>query len=469
MRRALAALGLFVLACGCGLPLASGAPPVEARLVGAQSQCRPAFPDQGGWSGGDVASSAVLPGGDGRSSVWIFGDSFVDRHAAASPSEASGASSLRALPAARRYPFAHHALAVSRCEADGTWRIEFATDRRFFEPDPTADWVLQVEHETGASPYYWPISVAAVGDALYVALLRVAPAPPRGPFALPFNLVGVDLARITDATRPPQAWTIAIAPLSSRGDLLPATSLVATRDHLYAFATLDLGEGGDERATSRSPRGLTRLPLDALAAWPQARQHTAAGGTSAQSTESARSAGDAGDAESVHPRDAREGAFELESKLEILLRDGSWQSRAEVARARILMADDASEMSVHYDPEHRAWLAVYSDPTREAGGGPADTVWLRAAARLEGPWSRPRALYRMPELARPDGPPPGEPFCYAAKAHPELAPAGRLLVTYVCNLFASRADEIPAVLERLRATPALYRPRVVELPVPALR
>lgn len=429
-------MGLVVAAVGCGRSLPPRVASFESQRVGSQAECRPSFPDQGGWLGGDVASSAVLPGSDGRSSVWLFGDSFI----ASTPSPAI----------ARRYPFAHHAIALSHCAPDGAWQIDFATERRFFEPDPRASWVAQVVSETNATPYYWPISAVAVGDALYVALLRVAPAAPRGPFALPFRLFGVDLARIADPTRPLRDWKVELATLSSRGDFLPATALVASGEHLYAFATVHVAGGG-----GRSPRGLARLPLAALAAWPDA----AAGAGEVDDDDDADDAAYAGRAPA---------AFDLESKLEVLQGDGAWQSGGEVSGARLLMNDDASEMSVHFDPEQRAWLAVYSDPTR-AGGGPADTVWLRRASRIEGPWSKPHALYRIPELARPDGPPAGEPFCYAAKAHPELARAGRLLVTYVCNLFATREDEVPAVLERLRATPALYRPRVVELPVPARR
>jgi len=131
------------------------------------------------------------------------------------------------------------------------------------------------------------------------------------------------------------------------------------------------------------------------------------------------------------------------------------------------MDDDASEMSVHFDPDLGEWLAVYSDPTAAAGDAPDDTVWLRRAARLEGPWSARVALLQIPELgAHSADPEPGELFCYAGKAHPELAPSGDLLVTYVCNLFAETGDEDASVLERLRTTPSIYRPRAVRVAVP---
>ncbi|MBK7948298.1 MAG: hypothetical protein IPK00_06055 [Deltaproteobacteria bacterium] len=74
---------------------------------------------------------------------------------------------------------------------------------------------------------------------------------------------------------------------------------------------------------------------------------------------------------------------------------------------------------------------------------------------------RPHSRARAPE-----DPAPGEPFCYAGKAHPELAPSGQLLVTYVCNFWAADPEEIAPVLERLRTSPTFYRPRVLLFRVP---
>lgn len=477
--RAVLALALLALAA-CARPTSHEARETDAaRLVGSQAHCTPRFEDQDGWLGGDVAASIPLvgsapvgggdegadapaartgaetgaegerddrPGGsrppstgsrerEPRHSIWLFGDSFVAR----TQGERE-----------RRYPFVHNVIARSTCAADGAWSMDFvwrpgptpdagpgasfepdpdAAPGAFFEPDPDADWVARVRAESGAAPYYWPLSGALVGDTLFVALLRVAPATPRGPFALPFRPVGVDLARIERPDASPETWSIRYSALSSRSDLLPAVSLVAGAEHLFAFTAFDRGDGS-------TPRGLGRLPLAALL----------------------------------------DGRDDLEPFLEILGQDGRWHPRIDVGTAKILMADDASEMSVHFDPGRGEWLAVYSDPTPDPVPGPeagaaepsprADAVWLRRAHRLEGPWSAPRVLGRIPELAGSADPLPGEPFCYAAKAHPELAPSGMLFVTWVCNFFAERPEETPHVLERLRATPATYRPRTARFALP---
>lgn len=434
---ALAVAACIVAASGCrgsgALPSPS-APSVARRtvagsaaVVGAQADCRPAFHDQDGWLGGDVAASIPLGGRKGRRSVWLFGDSFV-----------AGLDRPNEPPPERHYPFVHNAIAVSRCDARGRWTLDFAWDRElprrnrevaprptpsahspatrtsiaYFEPDPRAAWVAQVQHDTGEAPYYWPLSGVAIGDALYVALLRVAPSPARGPFRLPFRPAGVDLARIEPTAGPPETWSMRLSALSSRADLLPATSLVVEGEYLLAYATLDRGDG-------RAPRVLVRIPLAALAG----------------------------------------GAPDLEPFAETLAADGRWRAGLDAGAAGILMDDDASEMSVHFDPGLREWLAVYGDPAQ-------DTIWLRRAERPEGPWSPRIALLRIPELAAAEDPLPGEPFCYAGKAHPELAPSGELVVSYVCNVFAERDDRVAEVLERLRTTGWIYRPKLVRVPLP---
>lgn len=418
--RALAALLALALAhAGCGTDrFRFGGPsaPATSFALGTQAACEPSFPDQDGWLGGDSAASIALPHGDGRTSLWLFGDSFIARPGP---------------PAERSYPFVHNAIAVSRCDERGVWHLDFALTggpdsaaqsppRAFFEPDPEAAWVTEVRREPGDEAYYWPISAALAGDAVEVALLRVASGPSTGPLRLPFRLLGVDLARIEDTAGPPEAWRIRYATLSSRSDVLPASSLVSLAPHLYAFAFLAREDG-------RSPRILTRVPLAALAA----------------------------------------GGDSVEGAVETLSRDGRWVPGLDPARARILMSDSATEMSVHFDPGLREWLAVYSFLPVEANDPFADSIWIRRAPRITGPWSWPRPLVDFSELEARADPLPGELFCYAGKAHPELAHSAELLVTWVCNVYAERDDEIGAVLERLRTTRSIYRPQVRRIEVPA--
>ena len=89
--------------------------------------------------------------------------------------------------------------------------------------------------------------------------------------------------------------------------------------------------------------------------------------------------------------------------------------------------DDAgAESSIHWDARLRAYVHVASY------GFGATTIGVRTAAKLTGPWSAARTVYRPPESDRP------RPFVYAGKAHPELRGPG-LLVTYVANSFDPNA------------------------------
>ncbi len=78
--------------------------------------------------------------------------------------------------------------------------------------------------------------------------------------------------------------------------------------------------------------------------------------------------------------------------------------------------------SVSWLPARKAYAAVYSE-------GIGGRILLRLAPALAGPWGDPVLVYRCPEMDWPS-----KAFCYAAKAHPELASApDELLITYAAN------------------------------------
>lgn len=134
------------------------------------------------------------------------------------------------------------------------------------------------------------------------------------------------------------------------------------------------------------------------------------------------------------------------------------------------MDDNATEMSVRYFDAIDAWVAVYSDldsAIPESVAASVSEIRLRTAPRLEGPWSDPRSIYRIPELegnyAERIDP---NVFCYAAKEHPQYATEDRLILTYVCNLMTRSSDDPWDILKRLATKMDLYRPQVVVVPVP---
>ena len=136
------------------------------------------------------------------------------------------------------------------------------------------------------------------------------------------------------------------------------------------------------------------------------------------------------------------------------------------------MADDATEMSVRHHPELQRWVAIYNYPTVGPGfpeARPSDRVWVRFAERLAGPWSEPRSLFRVPELA-PDFAGGFDPntACYAAKEHPRFSSRRRLTFTYVCNLFTGKGEDPNGILGRLVENMLLYRPIPVTVSLPTL-
>jgi hypothetical protein len=423
-------LGLVIGAqwsCTSHLPQTESTGRVElADETGSQSQCAPEFPDQNGWYGADAAYSLPLPFEDGRTSLWLFGDSFVERPES---------------PGRRAYPFVHNSIGLSHCSTDGRWQLstfwkgkDSADPSAFFSPEPTADWVRATLHDPGALPYYWPLDAFLAHDALFIGLLRVVPSEPRGPFALPFRLAGTDLARVENPTDHPEQWRVRMSTLSEDPVAFPGSAFALEGDYVYAFTFLD-------RDDNRSPRALTRFPLASLQSW----------------------------------------KADLSGALQRLDEDGLWVNGVEAGGMAILMSDDATEMSVHFDASIGHWLAVYTAPTpRDPSGGnsshasdasddpgPATVIRLRRADQLAGPWTEAEDLYAIPEtVPGTDGSFDPNVFCYAAKAHPQFAPPGRLLVSYVCNLFARNEREVEPILRRLARSPDLYRARFVEIPLP---
>lgn len=313
--------------------------------------------------------------------------------------------------------FIHNSIAVSRCEA-GRWRIRYFWGRR---PDGSPQAFLKREAEDA---WWWLFDGFLHEGRLYIGLLEVEDSPPRGPLALPFRFSGMQLARVDNPTADPAKWRIELLSLSRSPVALPGSAMVVEGDYVHLYTFLDRGDG-------RFPRALARLPLAAL---------------TSRATDPA-------------------------SALEYLARDGRWKPGLDPEDARILMADNATEMSVSYRPELDQWLALYNYPDRGEGHGaevPSDGVYVRTAKALEGPWTEPRLLFRIPELD-PDfvGGYDADTACYAAKEQPQFSRPGRVTFTYVCNLFTPPGKDPWPILKRLLVAMNLYRPNTVSLPLPA--
>ena len=116
------------------------------------------------------------------------------------------------------------------------------------------------------------------------------------------------------------------------------------------------------------------------------------------------------------------------------------------------MAHGSSELSIRYHPELKKWMAVMFAPTWFS-----DTIILRTADQLTGPWTEGQPIYNVPEMKKANTGYDPDTFCYAAKEHPEFEKPGELVFTYVCNTLK------PAKLVNMQN---IYFPQPVRIKMP---
>ena len=311
--------------------------------------------------------------------------------------------------------FIHNSIALSECGPDGRFDVRYVWGRA---PDGAPHAFL--ERDSG---WWWLFGGFLHEGRLYVGMLEVENSEPRGPLNLPFRFTGTALARIDDPHADPESWRPEVLPLSRSAHALPVSAMLTQGDHLYLFTFVDAGSG-------HFPRILVRLPLARLS----------------------------------------DGTPDLEASLETLEADGVWRTGFAPDRARVLMDDNATEMSVRHHPELEKWIALYNYPDVGASFPhvpTSDAVYARSADRLEGPWSEPELIFRIPELAPAHAPPPDPNLgCYAAKEHPDFSLPGSLTFTYVCNLFTGPGEDPYTILGRIQQRMDLYRPVAASVSLP---
>ncbi len=281
-------------------------------------------------------------------------------------------------------------IAISSC-AKRTWRIRYYW-RSSGAREPQPFFAVSVEQF-----HYWPLDGFYVGGTLYVALAKIVYLPKGGPFG--FKMIGVALAKISDPLDVPTRWTVKYLDLSDSKVAFPGVTAIVKGDYVYLYTVLD-----DVQHKSH-PMILARIAIAQLG----------------------------------RPRDS----------IEYLTDDGAWKAGSDLKNARIIIDRGATEMSVRYHASINKWVAVQNGPqpfSRE--------IVIREAPALEGPWSEPEPIYSFPQMSKGNPRYDQDTFCYAAKEHPEFAPAnGSMIVTYACNSLQLRKQ-----IENM----SIYRPEVVE-------
>jgi hypothetical protein len=212
--------------------------------------------------------------------------------------------------------------------------------------------------------------------------------------------VGTSLARVTNPLDAPAQWKVESFDLATLSGL--GKGAIVVDNYVYLFGSV--GEAI-----------VTRLPLDEL----------------------------------VKP-EAIPSAL-----LQYLASDGQWKLGLVTGDAKRLGFAANVGTSVRYLKGSSRWLVLFMNTS----GWPSADVSLSTAPSLEGPWSKPTNVYRVPEMT------PGAPeydvdnVCYAAIEHVESNPdpEADLLFSYTCN---------STVFAKQLANMGIYLPRIVKMKNP---
>lgn len=221
--------------------------------------------------------------------------------------------------------------------------------------------------------YYWLFAGTRDMGDLFFFLLRVESTGTGGAFG--FRSFGLQLARVANPDDNPARWQIEhlefpFCDYSSDGRIFFGSSVLRDGNCIYIY-------GGDGRKKDgASPNGMIVARVDA-------------------------------------GKFADFGSWQF-------FGGGAWQD--DFRRADSLCPGMPTEYSVTWQPALKKYVAVYTE------GGIFGVISMRTAETPAGPWSEPVRLYECPDRLWHKG-----AFSYAAKAHPSLAAADELVISYATN------------------------------------
>ena len=214
--------------------------------------------------------------------------------------------------------------------------------------------------------------------------------------------IGTTLARVSNPFDTPDAWQVEYFDLTALPGL--GKGIVVVDDYAYLF-----GNAGQQL--------VTRLPLDEL----------------------------------IKP------SAVPSALLQYLASDGQWKNGLDTNDAKKLGFSANVGTSFRYLAQAKKWLVLFTTTS----SWPSADIAISSAPSLDGPWTKPVNVYKVPEMT------PGMPeydqdtVCYAAIEHPESNPAPDtdLLFSYTCNSL---------VAAKQLANLGIYLPKIVHMKLPAL-
>ncbi|PKN52637.1 MAG: hypothetical protein CVU55_05215 [Deltaproteobacteria bacterium HGW-Deltaproteobacteria-13] len=177
-----------------------------------RGQCLPVFPDKDGWYGGDGAYSIKL---DQERTLWLFGDTFVDRE--------EGRKDRVDMDFV-----AGTTLAVSTCSANNEFNIKYYLKKKNGE----------FASSFGENEWLWPQDPFKVNDVLYIPLIVVTPTNKEGEL-FNFKITGHKFVRIKDfSAADPNKWNydyIDLTPAISPDIRAFASTSVVYKNDVYFY------------------------------------------------------------------------------------------------------------------------------------------------------------------------------------------------------------------------------------------
>jgi hypothetical protein len=223
--------------------------------------------------------------------------------------------------------------------------------------------------------WFWPQAAALHKDRLYVFLTQVEKS--GGPGAFGFRLIGQWLAIVSNPFDAPTQWQVKqirlpYAELRPDHELTFGAALLKEGKYLYIYGVADQVE----KSWHHKKMVVARAPLESVADFSTWRFYS----------------------------------------------DGRWDT--DHRQASRLVDGLANDYSVSCHRVFGCYVLVYTE------NGLSPRILCRTAKAPWGPWSASSLAYECPEAAWDK-----RIFCYAAKAHPELAKADELVISYVANSF----------------------------------
>jgi hypothetical protein len=244
--------------------------------------------------------------------------------------------------------------------------------------------------------YYWPGCGIANGGKLYLILKKIRQKENANPL-FQFDWFAEDLLIVQNPMNAPSEWVYTIHPVSTeRHEVQYGLACTKDQNYLYSLCYLER-EGSARKKTILARVLLNKLDSISAKSWEYFCDSTS-------------------------------------------MPKGSWL--ADFQKAKNIIPDGGPEMSLFFHDGLKCFVSVYQPPLSPA-------VNLRVARKIEGPWSEPMEIFKVPERTLADG--KTTALVYAGKAHECLSDGHTIIFSYCEN---------PGGLEQHMANPDVYFPTV---------